>query len=165
MRMAADAGNPQAQYALATFYKDGRGVKQDLQEAARLLGEAARAGTTEAEVEYGIALFNGTGVPRDERAAFQYLLKAAQKNSAPAQTRLAFMYATGRGAKADPVQAARWHLIARAGGDNDQFLEDFMNKMKPADRAAAEDKAKPWIARMKALGPTPFPDAPSPLKP
>ena len=33
VRMAADAGNPQAQYALATLYKQGQGVKQDLQEA------------------------------------------------------------------------------------------------------------------------------------
>ena len=38
MRTAADAGNPEAQYALATFYKEGRGVTKDLDEAARLLG-------------------------------------------------------------------------------------------------------------------------------
>ena len=55
----------------------------------------------------------------------------------------------------------RWHLIAKAGGNNDQFLEEFMRKMKPADRAAAEDKAKPWIARMQAIGPTPFPERPA----
>ena len=41
------------------------------------------------------------------------------------------MYATGRGIKADPVEAGRWHLIAKAGGDNDQFLEEFMRNMKP----------------------------------
>ena len=85
-------------------------------------------------------------------------MKAARKNSPIAQSRLALMYATGRGIKADPVEAARWHLIAQAGGNNDQFLDDFVRKMKPADRAAAEDKAKPWIARMKAIGPTPFPE-------
>jgi hypothetical protein len=165
MRMSADAGNPQAQYALATFYKEGRGVNKDPAEATRLLAAAARADNTEAEVEYGIALFNGTGVAKNERAAFPLFLRAAQRGNAAAQTRLAFMYATGRGIKADPVQAARWHLIARAGGDNDQFLEEFMRKMKPADRATAEDKAKPWIARMKPAGPTPFPNAPTPLKP
>ena len=27
-------------------------------------------------------------------------------------------------------------------------------------RAAAEDKAKPWIARMNPIGPTPFPTVP-----
>jgi TPR repeat protein len=157
MRMAADAGSPEAQYALATLYKDGRGVPKDLNEAARLLGAAARAGHMDAEVEYGIALFNGTGIAKDESAAAAYFLKAAQKNSPPAQTRLAWMYANGRGIKADPVEAARWHLIARAGGDNDQALEDFMRDMKPADRTAAENKARPWIARMAPAGPTPFP--------
>jgi TPR repeat protein len=87
-------------------------------------------------------------------------MKAARKNNAVGQNRLALMYSSGRGIKADPVEAARWHLIAKAGGNNDQFLDDFVRKMKPADRAAAEDKAKPWIARMKAIGPTPFPDPP-----
>jgi TPR repeat protein len=159
MRQAADAGSPQAQYALATFYKEGRGVAKDTQEATRLLAAAARAGMTEAEVEYGIALFNGTGTRKDESAALGYFLKAAKKNNPIGQNRLALMYATGRGVKADPVEAGRWHLIATAGGDIDQFLDDFMTKMKPSDRAAAEDKAKPWIARMKALGPTPFPQA------
>ena len=58
------------------------------------------------------------------------------------------MYATGRGVKLDPVQAARWHLIARAGGANDLFLEDFLRKMKPEDRTAGEAAAKPWITRL-----------------
>lgn len=156
LRMSADAGNPQAQYALATMYKEGTGVSQDLNEAARLLAAAARAGYTDAEIEYGIALFNGTGVTKDERAAGEYFLRASRKGSPVAQRRLALMYATGRGIKADAVQAARWHLIARAGGDNDQFLDDFLRNMNPADRALAEDKAKPWIARMQPAGPTPF---------
>ena len=71
------------------------------------------------------------------------------------------MYATGHGLKPDPVEAGRWHLIARAGGDNDLFLDEFMRKMKPLDRAMAENKAKPWIARMAPVGPTPFPTAPA----
>jgi TPR repeat protein len=161
-RMAAQAGNPQAQYALATFYKEGRGgLQKDEREAARLLGAAALAGYTDAEIEYGIALFNGTGVAKNEAAAFKYLYKASRKGSPVAQARLAFMYAVGRGVKADPVEAARWHTIARAGGDNDQFLEDFVRtKISPTDRAAGEDKAKPWIARMRPIGPSPFPSSP-----
>jgi hypothetical protein len=161
MTMAAKAGHPEAQYALATFYKEGRGVPKDLEEAARLLGISARSGNTEAQVEYGIALFNGTGVVKNEAAAAEYFIKAAQKGNAPAQSRLAMMYAGGRGIKADPIEAARWHLIARAGGDNDPDLDKFMSEMKPLDRATAEDKAKPWIARMNPVGPTPFPTVPA----
>ena len=40
-RGAAQAGNPEAQYALATLYKDGRGVSKDMAQAARLLASAA----------------------------------------------------------------------------------------------------------------------------
>jgi TPR repeat protein len=147
------------------LYKEGQGVRKDPQEATRLLGAAALSGYTDAEIEYGIALFNGTGTAKNERGAAKYFLKAAKKGSPVAQRRLALMYATGRGIKADPVEAARWHLIARAGGDNDQFLEEFMRKMKPTDRAMAEDKAKPWIARMKPVGPTPFPEPAAASKP
>ena len=63
-RAAADAGNPEAQYALATLYKEGRGVTKDVAEAARLAA-AATTDNIDAMVEYGIALFNGTGVTKD----------------------------------------------------------------------------------------------------
>ncbi len=154
MRMAADAGNPQAQYALATFYKEGRGVTKDLGEAARLLGLAARSGHTDSEIEYAIALFNGTGIAKNESAAAGYFLKAAQKNNPVAQDRLAWMYATGRGIKAEPVEAARWHLTRKAGGIDDQPLDELIRNMKPTDRAMGENKAKPRIARMNSVGPT-----------
>ena len=160
MRRAADAGSPEAQYALATLYKEGRGVAKNPEEAARLLGLAARAGNTDAEVEYGIALFNGTGVAKDEAAAAGFFVKAAQKGNPIAQNRLACMFATGRGIAGRSGRGGRWHMIARAGGDNDLYLDDFMRNMKPTDRAMAEDKAKPWIARMNRLGPTPFPATP-----
>jgi TPR repeat protein len=60
------------------------------------------------------------------------------------------MYTIGRGVKVDPVQAARWHLIAQAGGNSDLALEDYVRKMKPEDRAAAEAAAKPWIDAINA---------------
>jgi hypothetical protein len=36
--------------------------------------------------------------------------------------------------------------------------------MKPIDRSMAENKAKPWIARMNPVGPTPFPTPANPIK-
>ena len=65
LRVAADAGNPEAQYALATFYKEGTGVPKDIDKAVRLLQAASLAGNVDAEVEYAIALFNGTGTPKN----------------------------------------------------------------------------------------------------
>src|SRR5262249_61265140 len=87
LRGAADAGNPDAQYALATLYKEGRGVAKNPGEAARLLGIAARAGNLDAEVEYAIALFNGTGGAKDEAGAVAWFRKAARQGSPIAQNR------------------------------------------------------------------------------
>ena len=43
LRVAADAGNAEAQYALATFYKEGTGVPKDIEKSVRLLQAAALA--------------------------------------------------------------------------------------------------------------------------
>ena len=64
--------------------------------------------------------------------------------------------ASGRSGRGD-----RWHLIARAGGDNDPTSTSSCASMKPSERATAESTAKPWIARMNPVGPTPFPTAPA----
>jgi hypothetical protein len=54
--------------------------------------------------------------------------------------------ATGVGVPApDPVQATKWHLISKAGGANDPFLDDFVAKQTPEVRAAGEKAAKPWL--------------------
>jgi TPR repeat protein len=144
-RRAADAGIPEAQYALATLYKEGRGVPKDPAEAARLLGLASRAGNLDAQVEYAIAVFNGAGVVQDEAAAAALMRKAATRGSPIAQNRLARMLAAGRGTKEDPIAAARWHIVAKAGGVSDTWLDEFVARLSPADREAAEKAAKPWL--------------------
>jgi TPR repeat protein len=63
LRVAAQAGSPEAQYALGTFYKEGRGVPKDMGiEAVRLWALAALADNVDAQVEYAIALYNGDGI-------------------------------------------------------------------------------------------------------
>ena len=149
-RSAAEAGSPEAQYALGTLYKEGRGVPKDVNEAARWLGAAAAADYTDAQVEFAIALFNGTGVAKDESAAAAMLKRAARKGSPIAQNRLAQILVSGRGLAADPVEAIKWHLVSKAGGASDAHLDDFMSKQKPDIRAAGEKAAQPWLEAIKA---------------
>ena len=66
---AAEAGNADAEYALASLYDAGRGVPADPAAAAKLYAAAAELGHIPAQVEYAIRLFNGTGVAKDEAAA------------------------------------------------------------------------------------------------
>ena len=150
-RGAAQAGSPEAQYALATLYKEGRGVPKDTVEAVRLLAMASLADNTDAQVEYAIALFNGTGVAKDERMAAVLLAKAARKGNPVAQNRLANILAVGRGVQANPVLAIKWHIVAKAGGVSDIPLDTFVQSQPPEVRAAGEKAAKPWLDAIKEM--------------
>jgi TPR repeat protein len=126
-------------------------VPKDLAEAARLLAAASLADNTDAQVEYAIALFNGTGVAKNERLAAILLAKAARKGNPIAQNRLANILAAGRGANPNPVQAIKWHIIAKAGGVSDVPLDAFVQQQPPDVRAAGEQAAKPWVDALKEL--------------
>jgi hypothetical protein len=145
LRVAADAGNPEAQYALATFYKEGTGVPKDVEKSVRLLQAAALADNVEAEVEYAIALYNGTGTPRNQPAAVALLRKAAKQNSPIAQNRLAWALSSGQGTPIDKIEALKWHIVAKTAGKGDPMLDDAFADMSPADRAKAEAGARRWL--------------------
>ena len=131
LRVAADAGNPEAQYALATFYKEGTGVPKDLDKAVRLLQAASLADNVDAEVEYAIALFNGTGTPKNQPAAVALLRKAARQNSPIAQNRLARVLVTGQGAPMDKVEGLKWHIVAKTAGKGDPELDETLAEPQP----------------------------------
>jgi TPR repeat protein len=98
-------------------------------------------------------LFNGSGIAKDESAAAALFLKAARKGSPIAQNRLANIFARGRGLPQNSVEAIKWHLIAKAGGDGDVNLDTFVAQQKPEDRAAAQKAAKPWLDMLAASRP------------
>ena len=113
------------------------------------MGLAALADNTDAQVEYGIALFNGDGVAKNEQAAAGVFHQAALHGNAVGQDRLARILAEGRGAPKNPVEATKWHLISKAGGETNLTLDDFVNKLDPATRAAGEKAAKTWLDALK----------------
>ena len=121
-------------------------MKKDIVKAMRLMGEASVAGNVDAMVEYAIAEFNGEGVKKNEAGAAQLLLKAAKRGNPIAQNRLARVLMSGRGMPANPTEAIKWHLIAKAGGAGDPELDLFASKQTPEVRAAAEKTAKKWLA-------------------
>ena len=138
---------------MATLYKEGRGVPQDIAETTRLLGAAAQAGNLDAMVEFAIALFNGSGIAKDEARAAAFFVKAALRGSPIAQDRLARVLSAGRGLPADPVAAAKWHIISKAGGESDPSLDIFVERLPPEQRQAGEQAAKVWLTRSSAPPP------------
>src|SRR5262249_59597090 len=105
-------------------------------EAGRLLAAASLADNVDAQVEYAIALFNGSGVARNEPLAATLLQKAARKGNPVAQNRLANILAIGRGLKADPLEAIKWHMVAKAGAVGDITLHTFGQKQTADVRQA-----------------------------
>jgi TPR repeat protein len=91
-------------------------------------------------------LFNGEGVPRDEAAGAHLMLKAAARNNPVAQNRVARILATGRGLPKDMVEAMKWHLLARAGGLKDAWLDTQLNSLSPQERQSVEEAVRRYVA-------------------
>jgi uncharacterized protein len=89
-------------------------------------------------------LLRGLGLTKDEPKAVPYLRSAAQKGLAAAQNRLAYVYAEGVGVKKSPQEAAKWRLIAQAGGLKDEQLDILVTKLPKAQQVAAQQAAAEW---------------------
>ena len=146
IEVTAQLGDMDAAYALSVFYREGSGVERNAALALRWLRKAADEKHVAAMVEYAVALFNGAdGLAADEAGAARLFGVAAQLNSPVAQNRLARLYATGRGVRPNPVEAMKWHIIARANGVRDDWLDGRLAALGPAERAAVEEAVQRFI--------------------
>jgi len=144
---AADRGDPDAAYGLAILLREGTGVDKNRARSLIYLRTAAEARHVAAMVEYGIALFNGEGGSKDEAGAARLFAKAAAQHSAVGQNRLARLYVSGRGVKVNIVEAMKWHILARAGGLSDPWLESKLPGLSAQERAAIEQAVQRFIGK------------------
>ena len=63
---------------------------------------------------------------------------------ASAQNRLAHVYAQGVGVEKSQTEAAKWRLIAKAGGLDDPELDALVDKLPKAQQLAAQKAATEW---------------------
>ena len=59
----------------------------------------------------------------------------------------------GRGMPANPTEAVKWHIVAKAGGASDHELDVFAGKQTQAVRDAAQQAASKWLSTQAALRP------------
>jgi len=157
IRFAAWRGVVSAQFDLGNLYATGTGTEHNAFEAARWIEKAANAGHPEAEIEFAVTLFKVDAPPGDAAAMITQLdahkrgarlfRSAAEKGYPVAQNRLARCYAHGQGLDQNNLEAAKWHLIAKAGGVDDAALDTFFSKLSKADRLKAEQQAADWRER------------------
>jgi localization factor PodJL len=119
LRAAAAKGDPAAQYEIAQRYAEGRGVPQNLTEAAAWFDHAAKQGLAPAQFRLGGFYEKGFGVKKDLDAARNLYLAAADAGNAKAMHNLAVLYAEGIDGKPDYPNAAKWFRKAADYGLTD----------------------------------------------
>lgn len=150
IRYAAEKGLPQAQYDLAALYQAGKGVDPDALEAARWMSRAAAQGYTVAQYEYAILLLKGMGLKVDEAKAVPLMKQAAEKGVPGAQNRMAYILRDGvAGVAKDPLEAAKWRLVAKRNGVEDKELDEMVAKLPKSQRHKAEVAASEWADRIR----------------
>ena len=130
-RTAARAGSPEAQYALATLYKEGRGVAKDPQETATAAGRRrpGRQPRRDGRIRDRAVQRHRRRQGRDSgrRAAAEGRAARQPDRAEPPGAHAG----ERRGIAADPTEAVKWHLISKAGGDSDPYLDDFAGRQTP----------------------------------
>ncbi|MCJ8150553.1 tetratricopeptide repeat protein [Shinella sedimenti] len=135
---SAEQGIADAQYALSQIYISLKDLPDEKKNRAReWLLRAARAGYDTAQLDLGMWLVNGTAGERDYEAGFNWLKRAAEGGNAVAQSKLAQLYIHAIGTKSDPVEAAKWFVLARRAGLSDPSLEDFYLGLEESQQKAA----------------------------
>ena len=113
---AAEQGDVKAQYKVAVYYDEGKGVAQDLEKAEVWYTKAAEQGHASAQYNLGNSYYHGEGVKRDETTAVSWYRKAADQGHAKAQFMMGVCYDKGLGVVNDEVEAVCWYRKAAEQG-------------------------------------------------
>jgi localization factor PodJL len=116
LRAAALRGDAAAAYEIGVRYAEGKGVPQNLEEAAKWLDRAAQAGIIPATFRLGTFYEKGLGVKKDADTARGYYTQAAERGNAKAMHNLAVLDADGGGKGANYKSAAQWFRKAADRG-------------------------------------------------
>lgn len=97
LRDSMAAGNLNCQVDYACKFIEGDGVQQDLQEAYRLIKDAAEKGNRYGELWLGICYHDGIGVEKDLTKAFRWFQSSAEKGNILAMYMVGCSYEAGTG--------------------------------------------------------------------
>ena len=147
LRMQAERGNVEAQFALAQAYDRGRDVPKDKTEAVRWYRLAATQGDAFAQNALGDNYWEGTGVPKDDTQAARWWRLAAAQGFAPAQHSLGkILSGGGQGVRTDKPQAYMWLALSAAQGDEEASRQGNLlsKQLKPAEVTNAKKLVQQW---------------------
>lgn len=164
LRLAAGKGDASAQFEVASRLAEGKGLDQDLKEAAEWYHRSAASGFAMAQFRLGTLYERGLGVRRDASRAQAWYERAAAQGNVKAMHNLAVL-AASRTPKGDYESAARWFAAAAEHGLADSqynlavLYENGMGVTKDMQKAykwlllASKQGDKDAAERVKALKP------------
>lgn len=112
LRDSMAAGNLNCQVELACEYIEGDSVQQDLQEAYRLIKDAADKGNRYGELWLGICYQAGIGVDTNPEEAFRWFLSSAKKGNKAAMNYVGQAYEFGYGVEQNIKEAVKYYQKA-----------------------------------------------------
>ncbi|MBC7830454.1 MAG: SEL1-like repeat protein, partial [Hyphomicrobium sp.] len=164
LRLAAGKGDASAQFEVASRLAEGKGLDQNLKEAAEWYHRSAASGFAMAQFRLGTLYERGLGVRRDAARAQSWYERAAAQGNVKAMHNLAVL-AASRSPKGDYESAARWFIAASEHGLADSqynlavLYENGMGVTKDLQKAyawlllAARQGDKDAAERVKVLKP------------
>ncbi|KAF9167036.1 hypothetical protein DFQ26_006054 [Actinomortierella ambigua] len=162
---SAEAGDVQAQLALAEMYAKGMGgAKQDMATAFQWYAQAAKdppkgeggegegsggQGNADAQNALGVMFYNGRGTMMNTAEAKRWFQKAAEQGHAGAQTNLGALSGIG----GDAVEAIKWFRKAAEQGDAvGQVHLGVMLYAKTKDITVTGEEAQFWLEKAAEQG-------------
>jgi localization factor PodJL len=163
LRLAAAHGDPSAEFEVGARFAEGKGMTQNLQEAAKWYQLSADQGFAQAQYRLGTLYERGLGVKADRPRAAAWYQRAAEQGNIKAMHNLAVLSANQSGESPDYVTAAHWfEEAAKRGLADSQFnlavlYENGLGVKRDVQRAfmwlslAARDGDKDAVRRRDIL--------------
>ncbi len=123
VQAAADEGDAEALYILASVYFKGVRTPRDYRKAVDLFTRAGELGLALAQLHLGEMYYDGTKIPQNDAEALRWYQAAALQGLTEAQYGLAKIYADGMGVAKDFQAAASWYMQAAVQGHENAQLE------------------------------------------
>ncbi len=115
LRLAAQKGDPSAEFEVAARFAEGRGVAQDFKQANSWYSRAAQRGFAPAQYRLGTLFERGIGTKADVARAKVWYGRAAEQGHVKAMHNLAVLN-SGREQSADYAMAVHWFTAAAERG-------------------------------------------------
>lgn len=147
LRLQAERGNVDAQFALAQAYDRGRDVPQDKAEAVKWYRRAAEQGDAPSQYYVGNSYWEGIGVTKKEQEAVRWWQLAAAQGFGLAQNSLGRALVTGgSGVSPDKIQAYVWLTLSANQGNQeaDQQRAVLSKQLKPDQIEKGKRLIKEW---------------------